>query len=274
MNDQAASSTLSAWEQPDLRLVQPELAVHLLGPFIATVNGIPTSGWQGGRIRSLFAYLLTHRSPSPAREMLMDLFWPGSSPDAARNSLNVAIHGVRRALRTATDRPVVIFRDKAYGLDPEVRLWLDVDEWHRHLERARTLELAGMSEAAIRVYERAEGLYRGDFLADNPYEDWPVPLRERLRLTHFDALDHLSDLCFDVGRYAAAANLCVRIIEGDPCRESAHRRLMRCHCRQGQPHLALLQHHACVTALMRDLGVQPSPETQRLYQRIRHHEAV
>jgi hypothetical protein len=102
--------------------------------------------------------------------MLMDLFWPGSIPDAARNSLNVAIHGMRRALRTATDRPVVVFRGNAYALDLTVCLWLDVDEFGGHLERARALELAGLREPAMREYEMADELYRGEFLADNPYE--------------------------------------------------------------------------------------------------------
>lgn len=253
---------------------RPLLAAHVLGPFLVTVDGVPAELWHGGRIRSLFAYLLTHRHPWPAREMLMDLFWPGSTPEAARNSLNVAIHGVRRALRAVTDRPVVVFDGNAYGLAPEMRLWLDVDEFDRHLRLARTWETAGRCDPAIREYEMVDGLYRGEFLADSPYESWPAGVRDRLRLTHVDALDHLSGLFFEMGRYAAAAGLCARVIERDPCREVAHRRLMHCHSRQGQPHLALLQHRACAGALMRDLGVQPSPETETLYQRICRHEAV
>lgn len=250
------------------------LAVHLLGPFVATVDGVPAGLWHGGLVRSLFAYLLTHRHPWPARETLMDLFWPCSSPEAARNSLNVAIHGIRRALRTVTDRPVVVFQGNSYGLCPQVRLWLDLDEFDRHLTLAHRLEGAGRVEPAIREYEAADGLYRGEFLADSPYESWPVLLREQLRLAHVDAMDRLSSLLFERGRYAAAAGVCVRIIDRDPCREVAHRRLMHCHSRQGQPHLALLQHRACITALMDELGVGPSPETQRLYQRICRHEAV
>jgi DNA-binding SARP family transcriptional activator len=278
MSDPARSSTLSAEKAERsvdrFHVSRPILAVHVLGPVFATVDGVPADVWHGGRTRSLFAYLLTHRHPWPAREMLMDLFWPGSSQEAARNSLNVAIHGLRRALRTATDRPVIVFRGNSYGLDPGIRLWLDLDEFNRHLKQARALEVAGRSEPAMREYEEADGLYRGDFLADNPYEDWPVLLREQLRLAHTDALDHLSSLCFGLRRYAATAGLCVRILQSDPCREAAHRRLMCCHSRQGQPHLALLQYRACVRALLSDLGVQPSPETERLYECIRRHEPV
>ena len=62
--------------------------------------------------------------------------------------------------------------------------------------------------------------------------------------------------------------------ERDPCREDAHRRLMRCYSRQGQPHLALVQYRASVRALAAELGVGPDPATAELHERIRRHEAV
>ena len=123
-------------------------------------------------------------------------------------------------------------------------------------------------------YEVADAIYRGDFLADDPYESWPVLTRERLRLAHLDILDRLSRLTFTYERYATSAALCQRIIELDPGREDSHRRLMRCYCRQGQPHLALLQYRACVRALKEELGVEVAPATARLHEQIRRHEAV
>ncbi|MGE5287361.1 MAG: AfsR/SARP family transcriptional regulator [Micromonosporaceae bacterium] len=66
--------------------------------------------------------------------------------------------------------------------------------------------------------------------------------------------------------------MCRRIIESDPCREDAHRLLMRCYSRQGQAHLALLQYRACVHALADELGVEPEPTTAELHERIRRHE--
>ena len=57
------------------------------------------------------------------------------------------------------------------------------------------------------------GLYRGDFMADDPYEDWAALTRERLRLAHLDALGRLSKLYFNAGHYTVCASLCQRIIE-------------------------------------------------------------
>jgi DNA-binding SARP family transcriptional activator len=204
----------------------------------------------------------------------MELFWPESSPEASRNSLNVAIHGLRRTLRTATVLPVILHTNGVYRIHPNVRLWLDVEEFERRIEHGRRLEETGEPENAAREYEIVADLYRGDFLADDPYEDWAALTRERLRLAHLEALSRLSDLHFDAGCYAACMSLCQRIIERDPCREDAQRRLMRCYSRQGQPHLALMQYQACVRALAVELGVDPDPATVKLHHQIRRHEPV
>jgi DNA-binding SARP family transcriptional activator len=253
---------------------QPELAVHLLGPLCVAVDDVAVEDWPSARCRSLFGYLLTHREPWPPREVLMEVFWPGSSPEASRNSLNVAIHGLRRTLRTITEMPIVAYAGGAYRLNGDLRLWLDVDDFDSRVTSGRQFEDAREIDKAMREYEFADGLYRGDFLADDPYEDWAALTRERLRLAYLDALGRLSSLYFNAARYAACASLCQRIIERDPCREDAHRRLMRCFSRQGQPHLALMQYRACARALADELGVETDPATMELHQHIRQHERV
>jgi DNA-binding SARP family transcriptional activator len=252
----------------------PELAVHLLGPLCVAVGGVAVQDWPSPRCRSLFGYLLTHREPGPPREVLMEVFWPGSAPEASRNSLNVAIHGLRRTLRSITGMPIVVHGGGAYRINRDLRLWLDVEEFDSHVESGRRSDETGDLDKAMRHYEFAASLYRGDFMADDPYEDWAALTRERLRLTQLDALGRLSKLYFNVGHYTACASLCVRIIERDPCREDAHRRLMRCHSRQGLPHLALMQYRMCVQALADELGVEADPATIELYQHIRGHERV
>jgi DNA-binding SARP family transcriptional activator len=204
----------------------------------------------------------------------MEVFWPNATPDSARNNLNVAIHGLRRSLRAVADVPVVVLQDEAYRLHPDIRLWLDVDEFERSADAGQRLEAAGALDAASVAYEKAIALYQGDLLADDPYEQWALLDRERLRLTYLDILDRLSRLHLSRGRLASSAALCRRIIESDACREDAHRRLMRCYSRQGQPHLALRQYGACVAALQMEMDVEPDPATVELQSRIRRRQPV
>jgi DNA-binding SARP family transcriptional activator len=252
----------------------PLLTVHLLGQLQVRLDEVAVEDWPSGRGRSLFKYLVTHRDPWPRREQLMEAFWPDAAPAAARNSLNVAVHGLRRAFRASARGQVVVLEAGAYRLDPAVRLWLDVDEFERHAAAGRRLEAAGELPGAAAEYEQAVALYQGDLLADDPYEEWPVLAREQLLLTYLDVLDRLSGLHFGQHQYGACVALCRLLIQRDPCREDAHRRLMRCFSRQGQPHLALRQYQACAEALDRELGVDPDPATIDLVRQLRDHQPV
>ena len=252
----------------------PRLAVHLLGQFLATLDDVVVTKWPSRRGRELFKYLVTHRQPWLGREQMMEVFWPGSPPEAARNSLNVAIHGLRRALRAAADVQVVVLEAGAYRLDAGLDLWVDVDEFERHVECGHRLEAAGELDAALAEYELATALYQGDFLADDPYEEWPALTRERLRVVYLDTLDRLSHLYFTQHQYGSCVTLCKTIVQFDPCREDAHRRLMRCFSRQGQAHLALRQYQMCADALQAELTVDPDPSTVTLRDQIRSHQTV
>ena len=204
----------------------------------------------------------------------MEAFWPWAAPAAARNSLNVAVHGLRRAFRDSAGVEVVVLEDGSYRLGPGVALWLDTDEFELQAAAGRRLDAAGDPAGAAAAYERALALYQGDFLADDPYEDWPALTREYPLLAWLDVLDRLSALYFRQGQDGACVALCRLLVERDRCREDTHRRLMRCFTRQGQPHLALRQYQACADALARDLGVDPDPATAGLAQRIRRRQPV
>ncbi|WP_018635145.1 BTAD domain-containing putative transcriptional regulator [Parafrankia elaeagni] len=250
-----------------------ELAVHVLGPLAAAVNGQPVGGW-GARQRSLLAYLVLHRAAAPPREVVMEALWPGADPAAARNNLQVAVHGLRRVFRAVTSSAIVVFDRGVYQLAPEMVVSVDLDAFEGHVQAGCRLVDAGCPDEAIVQWEAAMALYRGDFLADGRSDDWAVPAREQLRLTYLDALDQLSVLYLDAGRPAMCALLCRQILERDPCREDAHRRLMRSYSRQGQPHLALLQFRTCADFLARELRVAPAPATARLHEKVRRHEPI
>jgi DNA-binding SARP family transcriptional activator len=252
----------------------PSITAYLLGSFRFTVNDKTVQNWPTGKGRAVFKYLLAHHEQPIPRDVLMDVFWPQVGPEAARNSLNVALHGLRQALKTVTDLPVIVFEEGAYGINPEFHIWVDFDEFDRRVQAGRSSEAKEVLAHAITEYDAAIVLYQGDFLSGDLYEEWPVLTRERLRVTHLEVLDRLSQIYFDQKLYAECVTLCKRTLAYDACREDVHGLLMRCYSRQGQRHLALRQYQACVGALRTELEVDPAPETTQLYERIRRRERV
>ena len=252
----------------------PSITAYLLGMFRFTVNDKTVQTWPTGKGRAVLKYMLAHHEQPIPRDVLMDVFWPQAGPEAARNSLNVALHGLRQALKTVTDVPVILFEEGAYCINPEFHIWIDVDEFDRHVQTGRRFGAKEQVAKAAAEYEAAIELYQGDFLAGDPYEEWPVLPRERLRVAYLETLDRLSQIYFDRKQYAACVTVCQKMLTHDNCREDAHCLLMQCYCRQGQHHLALRQYQTCVEALRSELNVDPAPATTQLYNRIQRRESV
>ena len=249
------------------------VVVQMLGPFNLTIQDtlikLPNS-----RSLSLLKYMFLHHIQSIPREVLMDVFWPDVEPEAARNNLNVALHALRKELHSITDLAVICHENGAYCLSSDLTVWLDVDEFEQCIKTGNQMEAGNQMTAAVAEYEIAVNLYQGDFLVETPYEDWTIHDRELLRVVYLDTLDHLSRIYFSQGEYGACTMLYQRILTMDNCSENAHRRLMRCYCRQGQKHLALRQYQVCVKAIREELNIAPMPATNQLYEQIRRGQQV
>jgi DNA-binding SARP family transcriptional activator len=269
--DVAPSGAASAVSGQD----SPTLTVYCLGPFRVYQDEQPVEDWQSSKGLAIFKYLVTHRERPVAKEILMELFWPEVAPDAARNNLNVAIYGLRRALRRGhLNFSHVLFRNDAYLLNPELHIWIDVEAFSQHLENGRRLEQLAEIEQAVGEYRLAEALYQGELFEEDRYEDWLLPQRQQLQDEYLALLDRLSDYHFERQAYDLCTVITHKLLGIDSCREEAQQRLMRCYSRQGQHHLALRQYHLCVEALARELDVGPSQATQELYEKIQRRQPV
>jgi SARP family transcriptional regulator, regulator of embCAB operon len=251
------------------RTQRGRLTAHLLGTFQLAIDENPVDVTSSRRIRSLIAYLLTHRRAPVPRDVLMDVFWPAADPISARNSLHVALSGARRVLRAAWPEPVVERRFDAYQIAGSLDVWTDVEHFERACTAAQAADRAGDVEAADRAYEAACQLYEGDFFADEPYTEWTLARRDGLRLLAVQVQSRLVETYTGRSHYGLASMLGRRILAMDPCNEEAHRRLMACYAVSGQRHLALFQYHQMATTLWETLRVKPSAETSALYQRLR-----
>ena len=249
--------------------------IYLLSPFRVFASDKAVGDWPHSKGKAIFKYLVIHRSQPVPKEVLMAEFWPAADAYAARNNLNVAIYGLRRALAKAdAGSAFVLFRHGCYSFDPALRLWVDAEAFEASVHRAQVAEQRGDIDAAIAEYGVAQATYRSPLLAEDRYENWLIPQRLALQDMHLKLLTRLSALHFERADYEACAAAAARMIEVDACNEAAHRLLMRCWGRLGHAHLALRQYHFCVDALERELKLIPSAQTVALFQQIRHRQPV
>jgi DNA-binding SARP family transcriptional activator len=203
----------------------------------------------------------------------MDTFWRDDEPESARRNLYQAIYLLRQALQQeAEDFPYVLSQNGTYTLNPDLNIWLDSEVFWVHYENGSRVKKANKLQEAATAYETADNIYSGDFLIDDPYDEWPKAHREKLRQAHLHILDCLSCYHYNQKNWAMCLTYYQRILNKDNCREDAHRGLMCVYYFQNQRHLALRQYHQCVEALQKELDVSPMPETTDLHQKIQKNQ--
>jgi DNA-binding SARP family transcriptional activator len=267
------------------QVVQPQtipkpmrLEVRCLGRFEIRSTWRQLERWQSLKVKSVIEYLMTRPRQPVIKDMLMEALWPDCDPQAANNNLKAAMHGLRQTLSCLLDRPdnfpYILFLQGSYLVNPEVELWLDVEEFERHWKLGRHLEKEGKLTEAIREFELAEALYRGDYLENEPYEDWTLLRRETLKDTYIFILGKLADYSVGDGDLESCIIYCQKILAKDSLREDAYRRLMCCYSRLGQRNRAVHWYEIYRRTIKAELDIPPDQEMVALHNRILNGETT
>jgi DNA-binding SARP family transcriptional activator/tetratricopeptide (TPR) repeat protein len=220
--------------------------IGVLGRFDVTVDGqtVPARAWGRRHPAALVKLLAVRPERRLHREQVLDFVWPDDPIETATAKLHKAAHYARRA----TGHPgTIVLGGELVQLFPDVDVLVDAAEF----ERGATDAIArGDTDRATGVV----GLYRGDLLPDDLYEDWAAGPRERLQRLYV-ALLTLLERWEDV----------VAIEPGD---ERAHLELMRRYAGAGDRYGALRQFDRLDRTLRTELGVQPGHEAAQLRDRL------
>ena len=245
------------------------LLVYGLGVFGVYHQGKIISDWATRKSKSLFKYLLMNREKPVPKEILMEVFWPDSDETAARNNLNVTIYNLRQVLSNSDNTmSYVLYQDDCYYLNPDLLIWFDYEVFNQHYQRGVCLHQQAQFEEAVRQFQTAELVYRGELFEEDRYDDWLLPRRESAHNHYVQVLAHLAKHAYEREQYMECINLCLKLLGVDDCLEDSYRLLMQSYMKQGQNHLAMRQYYTCIQTLEDELGVLPSQDTVALYEQI------
>lgn len=254
----------------------PRLALSFLGIYQITLDGKTVVARLWTKTQALLAYLAVEAGVQHRRDFLAGLLWPEQPNEAARSNLRQALYQLQNALGDAAPS-VLVTTAQAVEFDVSINCTVDVDEFlrllhacelHRHRRREACHPCAERFRQAVAAYRG--DLLSGFFVKDSAaFEEWALVKREQFQRKAMAALSSLADYHAGRGEYDRMEQVARRHIELDPFHEEAHRQVMQALVRQGRRSAALAQYEACRRILTGELGVEPSAETMRLYQRIR-----
>lgn len=249
----------------------PKWVIRLLGPFEIERDGqpLPETVWHTQQAKQALKILILARGRPVPAERLMEWLWPGANPETTATTLRSTIHALRRVLEPdrAPREPsrYVVTRSPGYAFEPDENVWVDVYAFEQLLAQAARVRHAGHKR---RLLTQALELYRGDLLEEDPYAEWALLERERLREQYLDALLELAELHAQAGDVQRAIAACRRVLARDEYREAAYRALMRYHVMAGDVAAALSTYERCRRMLKEEFGAEPAPQTQMLYEAI------
>jgi len=256
----ALAARPGAPEEERSEVPSPALEIYAFGKGMVYRDAVlvAQSEWGAAQARELFFYLLSH--PPRSKEQIGAIFWS----DFSLARMTSVFHATLYRLRRAVGRDCILYEDDRYTFNRQLNYWFDVEQFERLLDEA---EKHGPGDEAMRCYQEAMSLYRGDYLED-VYSDWAVPHREALRERYIEAVARLAALHAERGEYRQAIELYHEVLRRDSFREDAHRRLMECYVLAGERARALQHYHHLIQLLAKELGASPAPETLALYEQL------
>jgi DNA-binding SARP family transcriptional activator len=235
----------------------PGVAIQTLGGFRVLRDGapVPMTAWQSRKARDLVKILVTRRGRPVTRETLISLLWPGERADRTGNRLSVALSTARSVLGARRTQCVITESD-VVRLDTDV-VTVDVLRFLSDAQRGLHAWRHARPESWP-LLRAAEARYTGDFLEEDPYEDWATELREEARLTYVQIATVLAAHSGETGEHIAASRYCLRVLERDRYNEPAHLSLVRALAAAGSHGEARRWYRTYVTR-MAEIDVEPRP---------------
>jgi DNA-binding SARP family transcriptional activator len=248
-------------------MTEPVL-ICVLGTFRVMKAGADVPVRSGGKTAILLSSLALRDQYRASRESLLETLWPETEATRSAHSLNSLIHALRHTFGDVlAGASPVIYSAGGYELNVSAGVGVDVSHFDALAGVAERQLRAGDNDAAVRSWRRAVALYHGEIcVADDM---WAVVQRERVRARYLSLLGRLADQYFRERDYRAALDHALRLLSHDPCREDAHRLVMRCHVRLGERAQALRQYRVCQQILAAEFEARPEPLTDALFDRVR-----
>ena len=247
-----------------LRPFQPTtIRVLLLGSFEVEVDGVQvdTSRWPR-RAGSLLRMLAVAPGRRRLRDEVIDIFWPNAPPETGASNLRSTVQLLRRSLGGQDPSPIQSERGWL-ALNPE-------DTWDIDFENLEQLarEVAG-DRIKLSSLDAQSGVYRGEPLSEDRYEDWAVPIREAIQRDWQRVCTTAADLNRQRGSLEGAERWLTRQLESDPLDEQGLQSLLEVMAAQGQRTEALRAFRRFEERLRAELEVEPAPETFELVERLK-----
>jgi DNA-binding SARP family transcriptional activator len=182
----------------------PVVSVHAFGGLCLHYEGSPiTVCWESQKARLLFCYLLVSYDQWIHRDKLIEALWPGCDPDAGSQNFKTTLSRLRKSFAGPCALVPVVSQGEAYRLNVR-EIGLDASTFKHAALSGIKLHARGEGAAAKKFLETAQDLYVGEFLPEEPFNDFISAERRYLARLHDSVIILLERVYAEEGNSTAS----------------------------------------------------------------------
>jgi SARP family transcriptional regulator, regulator of embCAB operon len=244
-----------------------DVTIELLGPLSVRVNRVPVMP-GAAKPRQVLALLALNAGRVVTVSSLIDEVWGDKPPRSAHTTLQTYILESRRRIGNALgpgQDPKKLLRTRLNGylLDCQAGR-IDVRDFERLAQSGRAAAERGDDRSAAEILSQALALWRGAALVDvrkGMILELEAAALEEARLA---VLSRRIESDFALGRHADILGELTALAARHPLNEKLSALLITALYRTGQTSRALEVFRQLRSSLVTELGIEPSPQLQRL----------
>jgi len=227
------------------------------------------SGKAQRKPMDLLRALIAFGGREVSEDRLTEALWPRIDGDSAHRSFTTTLHRLRKLL--GEDKALVV-KEGRLSVDGRY-CWLDTWALEDTLTRIDHLLAQPRDRIDAKQLDELAGasltLYQGPFMGGEPDRAWYLSAREQLRNRFLRSLAGIARYWEETDQCTRAIEYYQKALEADVLAEGFYRHLMVCYQKLGCRAEAIETYHRCRKALTTILQVEPSPETQAVYESLR-----
>ncbi len=242
-----------------------QIMVKLFGSFRMLVDEVEIgeSEWKTRKISGILKYILANPKKTVTRERLATIFWPESDTKAAYTSLRAALYELRKTLARFklpfnSEDTLIIEGKDGFCLNSRNTIESDVDYFSQLYKQYKSKRSSSndIKELLIKLTQ----LYAGDFLENDPYDEWAALYSDHYKSMFVEVSYHLAGLYINDCESEAAENLLLRHMKVNPFDEKACSMLIHLYEDTEQKSRAVTLRHQFCKRFEAEMGVKPDLE--------------
>jgi len=238
------------------------LRINVLGPLEVVVDDRARTP-KTPKIRTVLALLIANPNETVFTEHLIEELWGGKVPRSAAGTVQTYIYQLRRAIQIDEPEIGLVTKPSGYQLrvNPER---LDIHQFERLAEQGSAALDAGDLSRASHLLYRALRLWRGPAFGGVECGQRLNAYIVRLEENKLAVLERRIEADLRQGRHRELVGELKALVATHPLHEWLYSRLMLTLYLSGRRCEALEVYQAFRRRLREELGLDPSPELQRL----------